>query len=68
MSQHSRRLDDRIRELCARVIASENSDELNLILPELRTAIHEATERLRLRAAATLMGNSKPPKERRKLG
>jgi hypothetical protein len=65
MSLRSRRLDDRIRELCARVVASEDPDELKLILPELRRAIHEATERLRLRAAATLIGGPLP-KEKRK--
>ena len=61
-----RRLDDRIRELCARVIASRNAEELNLILPELRKAIHEATQRLRLRAVAILMGSPNQPNERRK--
>lgn len=68
MSSPSRRLEDRIRELCAQVLASENADDLKLVLPELRKAIHEATERLRARAAAALKGDGKPDKERRKLG
>jgi hypothetical protein len=66
MLHRTRRLDDRIRELCARVAASRNSDELHLILPELRGAIHEATERLRIRAIAILTGRVNVPEERRK--
>jgi hypothetical protein len=66
MSQRSRRLDDRIRDLCAKVIASKGSDELHQILPELRDSIHEATERIRMRAVAILTRSSLVHKERRK--
>jgi hypothetical protein len=66
MSQRSRRLEDRIRELCTKVVASKDSDELHTILPELRGAIHEATERIRLQAATILTKRPVVPKERRK--
>lgn len=66
MALHARRLDDHIRELCAKVTAAENSDELHVILPEMRSSIHQAIERLRTRAAAILYGHRDPPNERRK--
>lgn len=54
MPSHSRRLEDRIRELCAKIVVSKDQDELNLILPELKTAIHQAIERVRIKAVAVL--------------
>ncbi len=42
-----RRLDDRIRELCAKAVASQDSAELPRVLAELRVAMREHTERLR---------------------
>jgi uncharacterized coiled-coil protein SlyX len=62
----SRRLDDRIRELCAKVATSKDSEEVNLILPELQTAIHQAIQRLRLRAVAVMSGRPDFLDERRK--
>jgi hypothetical protein len=53
---HSRRLDDRIRELCARLIHLKEHDDLDLILPELKAALHQSIERLRIRAAGALSG------------
>ena len=35
-----RRLDDRIRELCAKAILTEDAGALGRVLNELRTAIH----------------------------
>ena len=67
MSKQSRRLDDRIRQLCAKVVASKDADELHLVLPELKSAIHEAVERLRIRAIAMLTGRSSFPDDRRKI-
>jgi nitrogen-specific signal transduction histidine kinase len=67
MSSHSRRLEDRIRELCARVAASKDQDELNLILPELNTAIHQVIERVRIKAVAVLGSSRALPNERRKI-
>ena len=34
-------LEDRIRELCATVVATKDSDQLSPILSELRAALHE---------------------------
>jgi len=45
------RLDDRIRELCAKAIITEDAGELRQVLRELRAAIHEHTTRLRKLAA-----------------
>jgi hypothetical protein len=67
MSLRSRRLDDRIRELCAKVIASTDPAELEVILPELRSAIHQAVERLRIRSAAILGSRRDVPNERSKI-
>src|ERR1700728_3453407 len=67
MSGHSRRLEDRIRELCATIVASKDQDELALILPELKTAIHQAIERVRINAVAVLGSSRALPNERRKI-
>jgi hypothetical protein len=56
-----RRLEDRIRELCFRVLRAEES-ELRAILSALRSSLREHTERLRRLAAAKLVrieGNEK---------
>jgi hypothetical protein len=53
---HSRRLDDRIRELCARLVASTEHHDVNQILSELKVALHESIERLRIRVAGALSG------------
>jgi hypothetical protein len=66
MSKQSRRLDDRIRKLCAKIASSQDPDELNKTLPELKSAIHEAIERLRKRAAVVLTGRRDVPPDRRK--
>lgn len=68
MSRRSRRLDDRIRQLCERVSVTQDPEELELILPELQAALHEAIERLRIRAVAVLTGDPDIPDQRRKLG
>jgi hypothetical protein len=43
--------EDKIRELCTQVLAAQNDEAANRILPELRDALHEHCERLRLRVA-----------------
>ncbi len=60
---HTRRLDDRIRFLCAQVKEASNS-QLETILQELLGAIHEKIERLRSLAAHQLLAG-KGAKERR---
>ena len=52
----SRRLDDRIRELCAKA-ASSPSPEVEFVLKELKAALAEHTKRLRKLAARKLAGN-----------
>jgi hypothetical protein len=65
---HSRRLDDRIRELCAQIAAASKTDlssgELDGILRDLLCAVHEKIERLRILAAKHLIGRE-PSSERR---
>jgi hypothetical protein len=34
-------LEERIRELCAKAVAAKDSEQLSLILSELRAALHE---------------------------
>ena len=60
---HTRRLDDRIRHLCAQVTEA-STEEVEAILQELLGAMHEKIERLRSFAASQLLGR-KPAKERR---
>ena len=67
MSTRSRRLDDRIRELCAKVVASKDSEALTRILAELTVALHQSIERLRTRAIAILTAPKSFPDERRKI-
>jgi hypothetical protein len=43
----NRRLEDRIRELCAKVMVNPSTPEWNEILRELSTALHEHTRRMR---------------------
>ncbi len=65
---HTRRLDDRIRDLCAQVAAASKTDlssgELDGILQDLLCAVHEKIERLRSLAAKHLIGRE-PITERR---
>jgi hypothetical protein len=60
---HTRRLDDRIRHLLARVTEASNG-ELEAVLQELLSAIHEKIERLRSLAANQLLLR-KPARDRR---
>jgi hypothetical protein len=43
--------EDKIRKLCTQVLAAQNDEATNKILPELRDALHEHCERLRLLVA-----------------
>ena len=49
----SRRLEDRIRDLCVKAVDSE-TDEFKLVLEQLKAALHEHTQRLRKLAAIKL--------------
>jgi hypothetical protein len=60
----SRRLEDRIRSLCAKAAAA--SGELNPILSDLKAALHIHTQRLRTMAASTLRPPREFPPERRR--
>jgi hypothetical protein len=46
----SRRLEDRIRELCALALAATESSHLSSILEQLSAALHDQVERLRKQA------------------
>jgi hypothetical protein len=63
----SRRLDDKIRELCALALDSQNGSKEG-ILEELRHAIREKTQRLRRLAANKLVDRSPDLPERRAHG
>ena len=51
------RLEDCIRELCAKALAAPEG-EMNPVLGELKTALHEHTEYLRELAANALVGET----------
>jgi len=46
-----RRLEDRIRDLCAQVVSIDDPDQLRRALDELRAALQEHTQRLRQNVA-----------------
>jgi len=54
-----RRLEDRIRGLCAKAVATDDTAELRKVLEELRAAIHDHTKRLRKLAVSPV-----PPERR----
>jgi hypothetical protein len=56
----SRRLEDRIRELCAKALVTTEPAELSAVLEELTNALHVQVERLRKQATVTSL-----PAERR---
>ena len=60
----NRRLQDRIRELCALAVACHD-DERDLILAELRSALHEHTARLKRKAVLKLVEHEDGFEERR---
>lgn len=61
----SRRLDDRIRELCLKALTAEDC-EMEAVFSELKSALREHTERLRKLLAIKLVNRSKDqPLERR---
>lgn len=43
----SRRLEDRIRELCALAVSCKEPAQMDEILPVLKQALHEQAERMR---------------------
>jgi len=49
--KHSRRLTDRIRSVCARVVVTPDGPELYGIMQELRAALYEDTRRVREHAS-----------------
>jgi hypothetical protein len=51
LSFMSRRLEDRIRELCAQAVVTTDLSELDVILKQLRPALREHIELLRKLAA-----------------
>jgi hypothetical protein len=64
---HERRLEDRIRKLCAEAVVA-GSNEFNPTLAQLKAALHEHTERLRARAVGSVFSPSNEfPAERRQV-
>jgi len=64
MNLRARRLEDRIRQLCTEAVAAEDCPRMKSILSELRSTVHQYTQRLRARAAAILTGRDFPPERR----
>ncbi|HZR55881.1 MAG TPA: hypothetical protein VFA74_03335 [Terriglobales bacterium] len=54
------RLEDRIKGLCAKAVALPDSDELNQVLAELKSALSEHTERIR-KMAVEIVPNRRTP-------
>ena len=60
----SRRLDDRIRDLCDQVVNAPETEK-RALLKELRSAIREKITRLREMAARKLLGGNTNHRDRR---
>lgn len=60
---HSRRLEDRIRELCARVVDADDED-FEPLINNLKASLREHTGRLR-EFAATNLTRLKTPQQKR---
>jgi hypothetical protein len=58
------RLDDRIKDLCAKAVATPPSTELEGILRQLKDALHEHTEHLRKMAANYRTGTERRSKKK----
>lgn len=67
MPYPNRRLDDRIRELCSKALASSDHENMHEILSELQSAVREAIERLRSTAVGSLVERRELPPDRRKV-
>jgi hypothetical protein len=65
MPMHSRRLEDRIRELCTLAVYEAEPDALNEILSDLRSGVHRYVEQIRKRAASALVGVPGSTEDRR---
>jgi hypothetical protein len=52
----SRRLEDRIRELCAKVVAAKEEEEVGPAISELKSALREHNQRLGRLAVTKLTG------------
>ena len=50
----SRRLEDRIRELCTKAVATDDSADFSEVMQQLREALREHSNRLRELAARKL--------------
>jgi hypothetical protein len=50
----SRRLEDRIRELCTKAVGTPEPAEFSQVIQQLREALHEHANRLRQLAAVKL--------------
>jgi hypothetical protein len=57
----SRRLEDRIRTLCAQAVDTTDLSDLSVIIEQLSAALHDHVDRLRKLAAARPI----PPERRR---
>lgn len=61
----NRRLEDRIRELCAKAVVTRDEEELSLILAQLRAALRENGKRLKRTAVFKLVRQDDGYQERR---
>jgi hypothetical protein len=64
-AEQSRRLEDRIRDLCAKAISSSNNAEFHQVIEELRQALREHSKRLKVFAHAKFLPGL-PVQERRR--
>lgn len=63
--EQSRRLEDRVRDLCSKAICRNDDAELRQIIEELREALREHSKRLKVLAYAKFAAGL-PVQERRR--
>jgi hypothetical protein len=64
---HTRRLEDRIRELSGRIASSGNSGQLDAVLPEFQKVIFEYLRRVENKTLAQVLNWPDFQEERRKI-
>jgi len=60
-----RRIDDKLRNLCAKVLAASDDGELECVRQEFLALVHEKLQRLKSRAARLFLNGEHLEPERR---
>jgi hypothetical protein len=65
MRPPQRRIDDKLRNLCAKVLAASDDGDLESVRQEFLALVHEKLQRLKSRAARLFLNGERLEPERR---